>query len=655
MNATLAKLTRLTAEPAATDGPLLDAFLAGDSGAFAAIVRRYAALVFATCRRVLRHHQDAEDAFQATFLVLARRAADVWPRDAVGSWLFGVAHRVALKARSVRSRRQIREQPLEDVASTAPSPPDFDLAETIHRAILKLPEKYKAAVVACDLQGLTRKAAAERLGWSEGTLSGRLARARALLAARLKRLGLSLPASGLVAVFGTQETVSAVVESTLQSATGTAASVSAPVAALTEGVVGSMALFKLKTMAVALLTAGAIGFGVFAATGSGNTDGPPVPYTPPQSLDTRTTALQPVPPPPKPPAKPATDLELLQGKWRVVSIAEGGKRAPTNAKDPWVFEISGTTMKMPYKDATSGWKQREYKIIMPNDQPKSINLYAPGEPIAAGIYELAGTASTCLQCHQFPYSDTTDLPLGELFGLCEPAHQKATYTGWRLALSVEGKRPTSFGGEGVIVFTLSRLDPLADDQARLLDALKRLEARRLAAKTDITKAQLDSDIAMIRAKLEEAKATQAFRLAEREVERAKLQLDHAQLQVEVAKAQLESASKNLKLAQDKLDALKKAGGAKLNPKASYTIHIRTRMEPEQVVTSSTATNPTVLDALLSVANRVTVKVDAVTVWVVRDKTLVPVDLAAVLKGTDAKANFALKPGDQLFVQVKAEK
>ena len=248
MNVTLAKLTRLTSDPTAADGPLLDAFLAGDPTAFTALVRRHAALVFATCRRILRHHQDAEDAFQATFLVLARRAADVWPRDAVGSWLFGVAHRVALKARAVRSRKQVREQPLEDIASSKPAPPDFDLAETIHRAILKLPEVYRAAVVTCDLQGFSRKEAAERLGWSEGTLSGRLARARSLLAARLKRLGLSLPAGGLAAVFATSETVSAaVLQSALDTVTGTA-SVSAPVAALTEGVVRSMAFSEFKAM-----------------------------------------------------------------------------------------------------------------------------------------------------------------------------------------------------------------------------------------------------------------------------------------------------------------------------------------------------------------------------------------------------------------------
>src|SRR5206468_5312438 len=122
------------AEP--TDGQLLDTFVSGrDPGAFAGLVRRHGPMVLAVGLRVLRHRQDAEDAFQATFLVLARRAADVWPREAVGSWLHGVAYRVALKARSARCRRAVRERSLEDVASANAPPPDFDLVEAVHRVV----------------------------------------------------------------------------------------------------------------------------------------------------------------------------------------------------------------------------------------------------------------------------------------------------------------------------------------------------------------------------------------------------------------------------------------------------------------------------------------------------------------------------------------
>src|SRR5437762_1966349 len=122
MNRILNRLTRAAAETSPhSDGCLLDAFLAERSEpAFASLVERHGPMVLALCNRVLRNHHDAEDAFQATFLVLARRAADVKPRDAVATWLYGVAHRVALKARAVRSRRLVREQSLGERPAVAP-------------------------------------------------------------------------------------------------------------------------------------------------------------------------------------------------------------------------------------------------------------------------------------------------------------------------------------------------------------------------------------------------------------------------------------------------------------------------------------------------------------------------------------------------------
>src|SRR4051812_253764 len=258
MNRALASLPRAAA-PTPADGPLLDAFVAGrDPGGFEGLVRRHGPMVLAVGLRVLRHRQDAEDAFQATFLVLARRAADVWPRDAVGSWLHGVAYRVALKSRARRARLLDRLQPLGDAERPTEDVPYSDLAAAVDRAVATLPAVYRAAVVACDLEGLSRQAAAARLGWKEGTLSGRLARARQLLADRLRRAGLALPAGGVAAVAGMGEAGAAPGADLVENAVrltdvAYAAGVSAPVAALTEGVVHGMVMTKVKAAAVAVL------------------------------------------------------------------------------------------------------------------------------------------------------------------------------------------------------------------------------------------------------------------------------------------------------------------------------------------------------------------------------------------------------------------
>ena len=259
--------------PHESDGRLLDRFLAGSEPAFRELVIRHGPLVLSVCSRILRHRQDAEDAFQAVFLVLARRAADVWPRDAVGAWLYGVAYRVAQKARAIRARRMQRERPLQDVARSEGDRSEPDTAEIIDRVVRKLPEIYRAAVVACDLEGLSRKDAAGQLGWSEGTLSGRLARARRLLADRLRKAGVTLPAGGLVTLLGTNASVRAELAEMVIGLGTEAIGVPTSVAALVEGAVQTMFISKLKTVAIAMLVVCAMGYGAWAGVGEGG--GPP--------------------------------------------------------------------------------------------------------------------------------------------------------------------------------------------------------------------------------------------------------------------------------------------------------------------------------------------------------------------------------------------
>ncbi|WP_165250683.1 RNA polymerase sigma factor [Paludisphaera soli] len=285
-----------------SDGQLLDRFVARrDEAVFGAIVDRHGPMVWGVCRRILRDHHDAEDAFQATFLVLARRAGSVAPADRLGAWLHGVALQTALKARANRARRQAREASGRHAPepSETPREPGDDLAESLDRALAGLPEKYRTPIVLCDLEGRSYAEAAEHLGWPIGTVSGRLCRARAMLAKRLARRGVALSAGALVSLC--REAASATFPASrlapllrAASLTGRAswtALVSAEAAALSQEVQGGMLMTKFKTTALGLLTAGilATGIGVLA---QGQDESPTTQETPaprPRSKAAQTT------------------------------------------------------------------------------------------------------------------------------------------------------------------------------------------------------------------------------------------------------------------------------------------------------------------------------------------------------------------------------
>ena len=155
---------------------------AADEETFATLVERHAPMVWGVCRRVLHNHHDAEDAFQATFLVLARRAASVVPREMLANWLFGVAcDRRRLKARGLAARNDYRERQVAALPERAAEERGCwdDLVPILDRELTRLPNKYRAVVVLCDLEGKTRKESGRRAGVPEGSVAGWLARARA--------------------------------------------------------------------------------------------------------------------------------------------------------------------------------------------------------------------------------------------------------------------------------------------------------------------------------------------------------------------------------------------------------------------------------------------------------------------------------------------
>jgi RNA polymerase sigma factor (sigma-70 family) len=250
-----------------SDGQLLECYLAGrDEAAFEALVRRHGPMVLGVCRRITGHEQDAEDAFQAAFLVLARKADSVRPREMVGNWLYGVACRTALKAKAASARRRAKERQVRSMPEgrVEPEAVCHELLPLLDAELRRLPLKYRVPVVLCELEGRSRKEVAKQLGLLEGTLSSRLATARQLLARRLSRRGVTVSAGVLATAFTSAAPagvpaplITSTVKAAALAATGSAAmagAASAPVVALTEGVLRTMFLGKLKTVALLVLT-----------------------------------------------------------------------------------------------------------------------------------------------------------------------------------------------------------------------------------------------------------------------------------------------------------------------------------------------------------------------------------------------------------------
>jgi RNA polymerase sigma factor (sigma-70 family) len=231
-----------------SDVQLLEQFATGrDEAAFAALMCRHGKLVWQVCQHVLHQEQDAEDAFQATFLVLALKAASLRRGERLGNWLHGVAYRMAMNARRKAARRRAHER--RKAAATPRALPAaealHELQTLLHEEINHLPAKYRVTLVLCGLEGKSKSEAAKELGWKEGTVSGRLARARKMLQARLAHRGVMLSAAWAATTLGA-ETGAVVIPSTLVWATTDAALHLAAGKALTAGIVSSQVAALMK-------------------------------------------------------------------------------------------------------------------------------------------------------------------------------------------------------------------------------------------------------------------------------------------------------------------------------------------------------------------------------------------------------------------------
>lgn len=334
------------------DGELLGSFIERrDEAAFAALVKRHGPMVWGVCRRLLNHH-DAEDAFQATFIVLVRKAASVVPREMVGNWLYGVANQTALQARRTASRSRTRELQVAEIPDThVGEKGQWDEVEpVVDEELSRLPDIYRAVIVLCDLEGRTRKEIARQLHVPEGTVAGRLARARVLLAKRLAQRGVVL-SGGALAMLLSQAAASTgvpgtVVSNTIKVASLTAAGqataagvVSAQVAALSEGVLKAMLVSKLKVVTAVLLVFAALcgATGLVCRSQAGEQ---PKAEKPAEKIKKADAVKD---------KKAKSDKERLQGKWQIVSRVDDGKEVEFKEEDGCEMTFKGDSIKLRYR------------------------------------------------------------------------------------------------------------------------------------------------------------------------------------------------------------------------------------------------------------------------------------------------------------------
>jgi RNA polymerase sigma factor (sigma-70 family) len=376
-----------------SDADLLARFAADrDQAAFAALMRRHGPMVLGVCVRVLGDTPAAEDAFQAAFVVLARRARSVSRPDLLANWLFGVAYRTALKARASAARRRVAERQVSAVTVIDPLDELMrrDLLRALDDELSRLPEKYRVPLVLCYLNGQTHEEAARRLGCPSKTITTRLARACERLRVRLAQRGVALSAAALAVTLSesAQAMPAALLETTIQAAA--VGTVPAGVAALVKEVLMSMFISKLKRVALLLLTTG-----VFGATAVALTHPAPAEERAQEKKGKKTSPQAPVAPADGAAQK---ELDALQGAWEGQSAEKDGKVLPDEEVKKMRVSIKGDRMLM---IPGGEWTPLAIKPN-PAKRPKVLHVVPANEPVSdkvvSVIYRLDKEADTLTLC-----------------------------------------------------------------------------------------------------------------------------------------------------------------------------------------------------------------------------------------------------------------
>jgi RNA polymerase sigma factor (sigma-70 family) len=443
---------RRTAQPAdggqLSDGQLLDAYVTDkDHAAFAALVRRHGPMVLGVCRRVLGDAHEAEDAFQATFFVLVRKAGAVSPREMVGSWLHGVAYHVARRAKLATGRRLARERKKMAMAASASEPSEVwqDLCAVLDQELQTLPEKYRLPIVLCELEGKSRKEASTQLGWPEGTVASRLGRGRALLSRRINRHGLVLTSAALAAAFAHKPAAAAVpvtlLSNTLKAASivatgkATAGAVSTTALALAEGVVKTMLVTKItKCTVIGLVLTIVVGGSGWIGSGLVAGQAPAV-----SQKAAATSALLPGG---QAAVGQKSDAERIVGSWVIVKVRANGDGGPDGLVGLAQFSFTKEGS-MALTIAGEAAKSGKYSLPAAG----KIDLDLGGNERAQGIYKFDGADKLTLCANNGP----------------------------------NNARPTEFSaeqGSKNILFVLERVDPnkkmSAEEAAKAKEAMTRV-------------------------------------------------------------------------------------------------------------------------------------------------------------------------------------
>ena len=390
-----------------TDAQLLERFVSrGDASAFEALVGRHGPMVLSVCRAVLRDPHDAEDAVQATFLVLVRNGGAIRRRDALAGWLHEVAHRVAIQANKALARRRRLEREVAEMAvlttsTNGPAVAD-DLLPALHEEIARLPEKYRLAVVHCDLEGMPQAQAAAQLHWSRRSLQLRLAEARARLKRRLARRGLA-PDSATLGVILLREARATVPQAwrdaTVRAALATVnhevtvGVVSAAAQQWGQEVFKAMVLRKLAWASATLLAAGVIGWGASAALGLLGQEAPKGATSPPAPAPRPTAETAVLRPKPgsadtagtfpaqgqvlDPDGKPLAGAlvyvrHYAERRWSdndPMAARQKGRVASTDADGRFHFELDKGASDGAYWRGVTGWHKAQIAVAAPGFAP----------------------------------------------------------------------------------------------------------------------------------------------------------------------------------------------------------------------------------------------------------------------------------------------